>query len=273
MSILKRFRRALRRWASRFADAEINRTIILVYSMGKVGSSSVYQSLRARLPYASIFHVHFLSDYWLNERLTNADAYFHGNIEIGKRIRDFIKRHPNRRLKVITLVREPIIRDLSGLFQNWEAHFDKNETDVKILLEKMRDHEHEYSLNWFDTEFSNFLNFDIYSVPFDKEKGYSIYKLDEADVLCIRLEDLNRVAREAIRDLLGLSNFSMRSKNKSEEKDRAALYKQARELFEPDGAKLANIYASKYVTHFYAPGEIRDFYRDWTQKEMATNSK
>lgn len=269
MSILKRFGRALRRWVSRFRDAEINRAIILVYSMGKVGSTSVYRSLRARLPHANIFHVHFLSDYWLNERLPNADAHFHGNIKIGKRIRDFIARHPNRRLKIITLVREPVMRDLSGLFENWEAHFDKDESDVSTLLSKMHAHSHEYSLNWFDTEFKNFTDFDIYNASFDKEKGYSIYNSEQADILCVRIEDLDRVASQAFYEFLGLRNFAVEHKNRADQKDRSHLYKLVRDQYVAEKEKLARLYSSKYVTHFYAQKEIEEFFRKWTKSASA----
>src|SRR5690606_11691670 len=265
MGVLTRLRCNLRRWASRIRNAAVDQTIILVYSMGKVGSSSVYHSLRLKLPYASIFHVHFLSDHWLNERLPNADSFFHDNIKLGKRIREFIARHSNCRLKVITLVREPVMRDLSGLFENWVAHFDKADEDVGVVLSKMQAHTHEYSLNWFDTEFRNFMNFDIYKTPFDRERGYSIYRLEGADILCIRVEDLDRVASQAFYEFMSLRGFMVVHKNRADQKDRSQLYRLVKEQYVAEKGKLASLYSSKYVRHFYTQKEIDDFFRKWTK--------
>lgn len=271
MTPVKYFSKALKKLVRWIDEVRTRRNIVLVYSMGKVGSSSVYRSLRARLPNTKLFHVHFLSDHWLNERLPAADPHFHSNIDIGKHIRNVIAKHSECRLKVITLVREPITRDLSGIFENWDAHFSTEEADTGALLEKMQIHTHDYSLNWFDTEFRNFLNFDIYQVPFDKQAGYSIYKHDNADVLCIRLEDLDIVGPKAFREFLGIWNLAILHKNAADQKDRAALYKEIKKAFVPDRAKLSTIYSSKYVEHFYGPAQIEGFYRSWTGDDLAGN--
>jgi len=43
--------------------------IFLVYTMGKVGYSIVYESLKQILPYNNIIHIHFLSEFMLQEEL------------------------------------------------------------------------------------------------------------------------------------------------------------------------------------------------------------
>lgn len=262
-TILKHVGGALLRRLRGVGGADGRNITIIVYSMGKVGSTSVYHSLRRCLRPVDIFHTHFLSDHWLKQELPTLNKHFHHNIEIGNRIRDHIKKTPAKRLKIVTLVREPIGRDISGIFQNLPAHFHGLDPSFEEVVRVLERHEHSYTLNWFDTEFRNFLGFDIYALPFDKTKGYSIYRTESADILCIRLEDLNRVFSIAFEEFLGITGLELVAKNISATKDTSELYKKVLALYKPSAEKLSFVYSSKYVRHFYSDMEIEQFQHKW----------
>lgn len=79
------------------------------------------------------------------------------------------------------------------------------------------------SLEWFDSDFKKYFNFDIYDKYFDKEKGYSIYEVDKnIDLLLIRLDKLNTIHKEAFEEFFGwhfseLYNFNKGSQKKTSE--------------------------------------------------------
>jgi len=244
-------------------DGAFSNTIILIYSMGKVGSTSIYFSLKKKLPVTDIFHVHFLSDYWLNEKLPRMNKYFHGNINHGKEILSHIRKNPGKRIKIITLVREPISRDVSDFFQNWKSEY-KNIEGIKTeqILQAIEENKHEYTLNWFDTEFKNYLGFDVYKIPFDTEKGYKIYNLPNIDILCLKLEEINKTGHKALNEFLGIQ-LSLLNKNTSLEKKGKELYLEVKKKYKASKSKLHELYSSNYVRHFYTEEEINTFKEKW----------
>jgi len=237
--------------------------IYLIYTMGKVGSSTIYNSLRKEKPFADIFHVHFLSKNWLENKLPKAHKNFHYNIKAGYDILNFIKTHPGKRIKVVTLVREPVMRAISDLFQNWRSLYDDIE---KIEQEELRRHieglDHQYVLNWFDTEFYEYLKIDLYSLPFDKKKGYEIYRFDNLDILCIKLESLNAIETKVFTEFLGIKS-NLVNTNLSINKKGSGQYSYLKRSVKLGKEKLDGLYNSKLVKHFYTPEEVDGFVKKW----------
>jgi hypothetical protein len=231
--------------------------------MGKVGSTSIYFSLKNKLPAADIFHVHFLSDYWLKEKLPKTNTYFHGNINYGKKILYHIQKNPKKRIKIITLIREPIIRDISDFFQNWGSEYNNiDDIGIEKVSQIIEENTHEYTLNWFDSEFKNYLGFNIYDIPFNKEDGYSIYNLKNADILCLKLESLNKAGEKSLKEFLGI-RINFFNKNTSLDKVGKNLYLEVKEKYKASKNKLSVVYNSKFVKHFYTAKEIEVFEGRW----------
>lgn len=201
-------------------------SIILIYTMGKVGSTTVYESLKRTISNGTIYHVHFLSDHYLQEVLPGLAQGFQHQIAAGRRINDAIADNPDRRLKIITMVREPIIRDVSDIFQNWQTRGENIESfDFSMLQSRIDRMDHAYTLNWFDLEFRNRFGFDIYSKEFNKERGWSIYNLPFADILCLKLESLKNGYPDAMKQFLQCRP-SLGHSNKSDDKMGSDLYEQ-----------------------------------------------
>lgn len=242
--------------------------IILVYTMGKVGSSTVYATLREHLPRTDVFHSHFLSDRWLLEVLPNEHEYFHRNIAEGKKIREYIGLNPRKRIKVITLVREPVEREISDLFQNPVPAYETDDlTTVNTgeLVEKLKSNDFLYPHSWFDTEFREFTGIDIYKLPFDNRKGFIIHRSGRFDVLCIKLEQLESCYREAFRLFLNLQVEKLSPANETKDKKSHLRYKEVKGSLKLHPAKLSQVYGSPYSRHFYSQEEISRYMSRWME--------
>ncbi|HEU4717848.1 MAG TPA: putative capsular polysaccharide synthesis family protein [Bacteroidia bacterium] len=236
--------------------------------MGKVGTTTVYSHLKTQHPDLPVYHLHFMSDFWVNQKLPSLDPAFHVNIEVARQVQQALKEQPGKRIQIITMVREPMSREISDIFQNWKGLFgvsSVNDLTFSRLKEYLDAHDHEYVLNWFDTEFKAWTGFDIYSVPFNKEKGYSIYHTGKADILCMKTEAMSTCFRKAMREFTHLDIVPVRSSNTSESKEGKQLYSELMSQYEPSPGKLDALYNSKYVRHFYTESEIDAFRRKWSR--------
>ncbi len=112
---------------------------LLVYQMGKVGSATIVSSLKAATGVESrysIYHIHWLSPERLiyeeelyknararyNGSALSAHRFYPGYVWSGQFLKRRIQNQPRKsKWTVITLVREPISRNVSSFFQNLET--------------------------------------------------------------------------------------------------------------------------------------------------------
>lgn len=250
---------------------------ILVYSPGKVGSTSVEVTLeRLRLP-NPIFHIHFMDwDYLkeVEEYLQQFSPDYSGHISTGKGLRFFADRTWGKvRWKLITLVREPIGREISDLFENLRTFPDLRELHGDALAEAAIRHMQElfaafdastdYAENWFDRELKKVFGFDLYAAPFDPSQGYAIYTAQHADLLLLRLEDLSRVGEQALGEFLGLKNVHLVNANQGKQKPYQQAYRQVVDKLRFSVTTLEAIYNTRYTHHFYSSAEIETFKEHW----------
>jgi hypothetical protein len=187
-----------------------------------------------------------------------------------------------KRWKIVTLTREPISRNLSTFFENLEVEplgdgqrylvrsdyygFDRtvNIADVsdlgRLFFERVR---HDSPLVFFDDELKSRFGVDVYATEFPAPAGYKIYSAENADVLLIRLENLNACARDAFKEFLDLDEFTLIPTNLSDEKPYAALFKRFKESIVLPPAYIDRMYQSKYMRHFYTQQEIASYRARW----------
>lgn len=256
---------------------------IIVYQMGKVGSKTVELSLRyyyqSRGRDVEIYHAHFLN--YLKEMEKNAlrqKISRHGlqHIHEMMALKKKIESDPNRKWKLISLVRDPVARNIAGFFQalsinqhipDWKARYQRGDLKVEELLEKfltLGDDFRNHPASWFDSQLKPVFGIDVYEKPFPHEKGYEIYKNDRFELLVIRMEDLNRCAAEALEQFLGIDGFELVESNTSEEKDYKDLYKAFKALPMPS-EYVEQLYESRFARHFYSAAELDNFKTRWTK--------
>ncbi len=284
---IKRFLRQSRSWGRVFYDIRFHlanlrgREPIIVYQMGKVGSSTIVASLKALKLRRPIYHVHTLTQ----EGIAHGEATYGDSVQLdlSRSKHLFMSRHLHKHLgksangkkwKVVTLVREPIARNISSFFQIIELlmpdfheryqhrSIEINELTALFLEQYSTDNRF---VNWFDLELKSVFGIDVFASNFSTVKGYKIYRSERAEVLLLRLENISECAQEAFREFLGVEQFRLVEKNISSKKDYYAAYKWFTEMVILPEDYINTIYALKYAQHFYSAEEINAFKAKWTR--------
>lgn len=104
---------------------------------------------------------------------------------------------------------------------------------------------------------------DVFATEFPHASGFQILSADTVDVLLIRLEDLDRCARDAFDRFLGLDTFDLIPDNVGTEKYYAAGYRRFLEKIVFPDSYLEKLYNSVYARHFYTSDELDAFETQW----------
>lgn len=275
------------RWRLRtLLDEWQRRQPLIVYQMGKVGSSSIVASLKALPATWTVHHVHTLT----TAGMASAEAIYHRicresgssyfprarHLLSSRYLQQQLRRRAQgqatgARWKVITLVREPVGRNISEFFQvidytlpNFVERYNTGalsmEETVQTFLERF---DHETTLRWFDQEIKPTLGIDVFATPFPKTQGYQIYKGAQADLLLLKLEQLDECGGQAFEEFLGLRDFSVVKTNVAAEKAYGDAYQRFQSALALSPGYLARMYNSPYMRHFYSAAEIAAFQASW----------
>jgi hypothetical protein len=258
---------------------------LLVYQVGKVGSTTVVRSLRAAGWKQPIYHLHTLHP----DVLSRDEALYRRQYTRG----DQRARHlwtsqyllprlegaapRGRPWMIVTLVRDPVARNLSGFFQTMRLEFDWAPAAAPqahpaaqlqelrhLFLEKVEWHDD--PLTWFDAEIKRTFGIDVYASDFPKERGYHIYVGDRARLLVLKLELLDQCAPEAFESFLNLKGFNLANANLAAEKDYSSLYRRFLAAVALPDSYLDRMYTSRFVCHFYTVEEIARFRSRWRRR-------
>ncbi len=250
--------------------------------MGKVGSTSVYRALRAAAPGFTVYHVHTLDPRQIASaqrayaRSYSARGVIPHHLLASRRLRDELARgQPRGRWKVVTLVRDPIARNVSSFFQDIQlrhpdypyadrvASGDTEGLADELVALFLARHDHDEPLRWCDRELSGVLGVDVYAQPFPHDTGWATYRAPSADVLVLRLEDVDDVLEPASRAFLDISGVVPEQENVASDKSYADGYRAfLARLRLPEGY-VDRTYASRYARHFYSAAERDAFARRW----------
>jgi len=261
---------------------------IIDYQMGKVGSSTIQRSLNERGLEQAFYHVHFLNPVRVAEIEKQRRQYF-GTEKEGLLKRpwsyEFLYEQiqkKDRHWKIITLVREPVARNISTFFENLDVAIkpdgkkyvvksDYYGIDIEVGLDDVEPlgslffdrMQHDRPLQYFDNEIKAVFGIDVYSGEFPTQKGYRIYPAENADLLLIRLENLNACARTAFREFMGIDDFSLVQTNVGSEKIYAPLYSAFKRTVHLPESYIDRMYNAKYTRYFFTEGEIQGFRDKW----------
>lgn len=253
---------------------------VIVFQMGKVGSKTVQESLiraykKLRQP-VDVHHSHILTGFDEAENIirkerSNPEPSLRAIID-GKQLRKLIDEASGQTWKIISLVRDPVARNVATFFQNlheFVPDWNKHDENDPLLIQKLQREFlniqtiHSEPVRWFDEQLLPISGVDVFSETFPHETGYKIYNSDSrTPVLLIRLEDLNRVGGTAMKEFLGLNNFELVNTNIGDEKDYAQLYRRFKQHPLPDDY-IQKIYNTKFARTFYSEVEISRFSLKW----------
>ena len=272
----------------RFLRAHPNReSKILILQMGRVGSRSLSTALEARAGDATVYHVHFLSDGEISRTRSHLreqyevtgvadipDQFLAAEV-LNQELEGLDRGHvePRQRWKVVSLVRDPLVRHVSAFFQFFQTFFPHkpagfrtdpaNVPELTELFVQGWGQDREFMAAWFDNEIRGPLGIDVFSAPFPRDRGFQIMKGPFADLLVLRLEDAEATAPVAMREFLGLERFEVPRVNIGARKAYGDAYRAFRESALLPGWLLDEVYGSKLALHFYSPEELDAFRQAW----------
>ena len=254
---------------------------IWIFQPGKVGSQSIWNALQDK---SVQFH-------------TLAGAYKFADVE--KEYLDYyMQLIHGKKIKIISVVREPISRDIAAFFQNsdlnfWPYHeFNCNifavcgdgstEPYINVKELKKRCPVWKESLNksfgelahaimcykqdvfsWFDSEIKKIFGIDVYDYPFDQKKGYTVIEKDNVQILLMKMERLTEL-ENVIGDFIGDERYRLINRNSASNK----MYRFAYDGFKRN-VKISPDYFDFYYhgntqyKHFYSHKEIEENARHW----------
>lgn len=220
-------------------------TPIFVYQMGKVGSSSVCWSLRRTYP-GVVHHDHTCSPNHVNWQTRRLYQWA------------ILERQP---LYIISLTREPIGRNVSTFFQNFEREVGIPYDQSNFSVEELGDHflanfNHEWPVHWFDRFMNSIFGIDVYGEPFP-HCGYASFSRRNIQLLVIKSEIADDVKVKALKEFLKLKDLPFTNEHRSQDKDYGETYQSFKKHVKFPIALLTQLCESKYFTHFYNP-EDRD---------------
>jgi hypothetical protein len=275
----------------RFSLLTMGKQPLIIFQMGKVGSTTILHSLKTSLIENPLFQVHVLSSNGIEKMEEN--YYGNSNKFFSKSLLPQTKHlfashflrtkiqngNRNNKWQIITLVRDPIARNLSEFFYSIadpkdDPHIPKSidlnsSINIKDLKDRFLKRFHEQSddykfpLKWFDEEMKVVFGVDVYLSSFPKDVGYKVYRGERADILLLKLEYLNYIYNDALQDFIGPVDFSLVSVNTTRTKGYYPIYKKFLEDVQLPESYIEKIYTTKYVQHFYSQEEIRRFRQKW----------
>lgn len=274
---------------------------ILIYQMGKVGSSSIRNSLfRCRAMQTGLVlmsHEFYparhrqVSDLAVDpgdsrdaeREIAHArQAYKRLSVRqrIGLRFREKLysemiynnvvrKRKP---AKIITLVREPIGNNVSMFFQTFDEYVDSGrgladyEIDelVAVFLDR---YVHSRPLIWLDAELRTTLGIDVYAAPFPIERGHVTIRGGPFELLVLKCELSDSEKESAIAGFVGIDDLKLIRSNVTKNKDHGRQYEEFRRRIKLPDSYLDYVYGSKYARFFYSDAERAKFRAHWSRRD------
>jgi hypothetical protein len=250
-------------WGARWLSLRGVLVPVVVYQMAKVGSSAVVHALvRSRLP---VFHVHRIHP-------ANIERVRARRRELGWRDYPRVARHEQMARQIrervlatrkparfITLVKDPIARNLSSYFEHLDAIWGVDDAHEKVPLQDLCDgfatrYPHEEPLNWFDHEVLPVLGIDVYTQPFPAE-GHVVLRSPLYELLVVKSEIPDETKRDAIANFLGGRVAAIGRANRTEATAKGKVYKEFMRRVELSAAHVEEMLGARYTAHFYDPAE------------------
>jgi hypothetical protein len=224
-----------------------------IYQMGKVGSSSVYHSILQQYS-GAVFHAH-------NFFIDHEDPPI-------RHLYDWVivKERP---LKVISLTREPIGRNVSAFFQNFDRDTGVPYAKSAFSIEELKaifllNYKHEIPLVWFDNNIRVNFGIDVFATQFS-ESGIATYANNNIELLIMRLEVADDEKNKAIGSFLGLDHFQLQRTNVGEEKEYSTTYNEFKRKVRFSSDYIDKMCNSKYFNHFYSQETINAVRTKWSK--------
>jgi len=255
---------------------------IIILTPGKVGSSSVYHTLKKHIS-NPVFHIHNISEQGIKssskEHINSDRKSLPLHLIISNLLRKKLENYDGHKF-IICIVREPILREISAFYQNTEFYkstVENNNLEIdtnaslNILKRICSENITQHLENWFQTEIYQEFGINVFSKPFNTLKGYQLFHTKNTSLLLLKMETMNKVFTNAIKELLNTENdISLINANIAKNKHYAASYTETKKSFRLNKVQMDEIIQSKYFQHFY-PEQEKAIREKWQNENMNRN--
>jgi hypothetical protein len=241
----------------------LRKPVLLNYQMGKVGSSSLAEFCRREG--IAEWHTHRFFDTPIHS-FNNKNKYLKAiDLWIYK-----ILRLSASEVLVISGVRSPIERNISMYFHSSPLPGQlRGVEEAEALSRLTADFETSFPFsscaNWFDDELNKLLGVDVYSMPFDSQRGFSVYRVGGVKLMIYDISALTFIQDE-IGMFLGSSAYKVINRNESSSKEYNDLYKMFVVRYSPKEDKVNGVLSSRYVDHFFSLDDRNSMRDKWLSR-------
>ncbi|WP_199611274.1 putative capsular polysaccharide synthesis family protein [Flocculibacter collagenilyticus] len=248
----------------------LNKDSVFIYQMGKVGSTSLEGSIDGAV-HVHTFHAR---NHTCPVRLRGM-ARFGGRYYLNRLKQELVyivckclfKRR--RQTKIISLVREPLSRNISMFFHDIDAYIfsaytnclgggrqlSTREQSSNFLVEVFSsEFNHEYPVKWFDEELKATTGIDIYDYSFDINKGYALIQSGKFSLLLLRSDKLTQ--NIAIIESFVGREIKLGAKNLARDKWYWEAYQQFIDNYKLSESMSKLLYDNRFMKHFFSKDEI-----------------
>jgi len=242
--------------------------------MGKVGSRTLVDAIERAGNYA-VFHIHHTNRNTIasvRAQYDRAGEPYPTDLRVSMQVLkmiDVLREAPDRTVRIVSAVRDPLARNVSAFFQNLKFFAGEGThdpaTDAERLTEIfLREYQQTIPLGWFDREVAGTLGIDIYSKSFDRERARLQISDGAFDLLILRAEDDDEVKEDALNDFFAREvPLKLVRTNIGSNKRYANLYEGFLERLVVPEDLLDTIYESRLVRHFYTDEERTRMREQW----------
>ena len=238
-----------------------NKQLIFVYSVPKVGSTTIISSLRIfALNKLDLIHIH-------DEEMLNVLCHVNG-VSINEII--LYNKYLGREVFVINIYRSPIERKISAFFEKVGSyHFNTSDQNVNT-----------YNVDKVINRFNNIFGhldvgdhfIDKYNIPlpehFDWNKKYLLVKHNDITYISLRLKDSSSWGQ--ILTELFSTPIKIVKDYESTNKPFKELYKSFKTKYKIPINYLDEINQCKYLNYYYSPIELNEYVQEWRNKSTET---
>ncbi|NVK53862.1 MAG: sulfotransferase family 2 domain-containing protein [Flavobacteriaceae bacterium] len=238
-----------------------DKPIILILTPGKVGSSTLYFNLKQQLN-QPIFHIHRLSKKGIEKSKKDHMDSDRKSLPLHLIISEILSREINinkDRIKIVTIIREPISRYVSSFFQNIEFYknsIEKSDLTIDIngslgfLYSNFNEQICIDLADWFRSEIEEPLNLNILDIDTNSKYYFGNYN---SFFILLRLEDINSNWQHILFLLTGEKiNIPMKNFNIGDKKYYSDSYNKVKKDLKIEPKVFDNITAHVFYKKFYS---------------------
>ncbi len=242
---------------------------VLIYQVGKVGSSAIYMGIKEQIKTLPVYQVHNINQAQalLNKNIKEDTQGNVAHFIRGIGLKETIAEEPNIQWQIITGVREPISRWISDVFENIHTRYKflkNNDNDINIekTIQYIKDTiNEEPQEKWFNDELLTTFGVNVFDTPFNGNS--QIIHYNKIDILIYKFENMQKHLPSTIKEFLNLKDFDLATANETSQKSTADAYKEVKQQLAFEVSFLDKFYKKRVIGHFYSDEEIKGFKEQW----------